>query len=432
MGKKNEMEELMKGTGDIDLANLDGGRLDDKRAKEFIRLIFNQSVMNSQVRQVVMSQTRQKIDKLHLGEPITESASENTTYGTLINPDFTQVDLIASKVRSSSNMTWEFMHENLETEGFEDKWMQTIAGKMSEDFERLNILGDSSITSSVTSYDRLYKTYDGWYKQSLGGAQIVDAAGSNVSKELFFMMKRSMPTQYQADPGLRWFMSPNIMTDYVDSISNRQTVSGDRALEEGNVKILGIPAVEVPLIPDDQLVAAGAATPGQVLSGEPQMYKSEVGADKVTIAVDGGGDQAVAIPVGTYTASELAVVLNGLLGDMTVDAVNGRLLWTSNSLGAASTVEVKAVADSAYAELGLVVGTATGAASGGSVREGSFMWLINPKNFIFGLLGKLRMLQFYNNDFDRNEIRFFSENAAGIENLDSVVMATNVRKKDLI
>src|SRR4030042_4224451 len=364
VSKTHPIEEIVK--GDMDTTNMgpnDEGRLDPERAKKFISMVFNESTLNKVVRSVVIKQQIMQIPRMHISEPITEQATENNSSGVVSSPDYSQIELVAKKVRSKFNIPHEFAHENIEQQAFENTLMTAITKKMAEDFERLNIMGDSSITASATAYQRLLKTYDGWFKKSLAGAHIVDAAGSSIYKEMFYAMKRQMPTKYQ-DPNLRWMLSPNLMTDYAAALSGRATAYGDSIIQmgkDGVLRIAGIEAIEVPLISDDLDVPASAATPAELETLQSEVFVIKTGVnDQLKLKVDGGASQTKTLPEGTWFAGELANRLTDLISGVTVHAVDGFMIFVSQSTGAGSSIEIEAVALSCYTELGIAVGTVTG------------------------------------------------------------------------
>jgi hypothetical protein len=276
---------------------------------------------------------------------------------------------------------------------------------------------------------------DGWAKQA-GGAHVLDVGGAEVQKGLFAEMKRMLPQQYKNDPNLRWFAADTIADDWLDVLSGRETALGDNALQGQGIAPLGIPLVKVPLIPDDLLVPVKAGPSGAAVIGMrfgPFLIVTGSN-DTLSIKVNGGAAIAITLPAGTLDPVTVAKVINTAFGAapaFAADEGDGQLKIATKTKGAASSIEVLA-AGTANDTLGLSPGVVTGADAGGTVPEGSFIWLANPKNFIWGILDGTRIFTEFNKDYDRIESVVYNQVAARIENIDAIVMAKNVRRRTLV
>ena len=96
---KNQQQELIEKTiltSDL----LNGGQLNAEQQDRFVVFVKQFQVMMNEVRFERMPQPRMDIDKLHMGEPITEAASEDTTSSNEGKPKFNKISLSVSKVRS--------------------------------------------------------------------------------------------------------------------------------------------------------------------------------------------------------------------------------------------------------------------------------------------------------------------------------------------
>jgi len=117
----------------------------------------------------------------------------------------------------------------------------------------------------------LLKSFDGWRKLARADAAVVDAAGSNLTRQLFDKALRSLPNKYlQRRSSLMWSTSSGLLQDYIWSLTlangatgapSPGSVLGD-ALVNANVagatagavqgatpgiRPFGIPLLEVPL-----------------------------------------------------------------------------------------------------------------------------------------------------------------------------------------
>jgi hypothetical protein len=432
---KTENERLIEKT--IESSDfLNGGLLNPEQQARFVTLVKRFATLLPLVRSVRMSQAKMEIDKLYVGEPVTESVDENTATATPSKPKFSKVELEARKVKSSWNVATEALQSNLEQNDFETTAMNAMTARISTDLEMLAIRGDMAIPAALMDpVSRLLRRLDGWAKQT-EGAHVLDVAGAEIQKGIFAEMKRMLPQQYKNDPNLRWFAADTIADDWLDVLSGRETALGDNALQGQGIAPLGIPLVKVPLIPDDLLVPVKAGPSGAAVIGMrfgPFLIVTGSN-DTLSIKVNGGAAIAITLPAGTLDPVTVAKVINTAFAAapaFAADEGDGQLKIATKTKGAASSIEVLA-AGTANDTLGLSPGVVTGADAGGTVPEGSFIWLANPKNFIWGILDGTRIFTEFNKDYDRIESVVYNQVAARIENIDAIVMAKNVRRRTLV
>lgn len=431
---KTENEKLIEKT--IETSDfLNGGLLSPEQQARFVTLVKRFATMLPLVRSVRMSQAKMEIDKLHVGEPVTESVDENTATATPSKPKFNKVELEARKVKSSWNISTETLQSNLEQNDFETTVMNAMTARISTDLEMLAIRGDTAIPAMLTDpVSKLLRRLDGWAKQA-EGAHVLDAGGAEVQKGLFAEMKRMLPQQYKNDPNLRWFLADTIADDWLDVLSGRETALGDNALQGQGIAPLGIPLVKVPLIPDDLSVPVKAGPSSAAVIGMrfgPFLIVTGSN-DTLSIKVNGGAAIAIVLPAGTLDPVTVAKAINAAFGAapaFAADEGDGQIKIATKTKGAASSIEI--LAGSGNDTLGLAPGLVTGADAGGTVPEGSFIWLANPKNFIWGILDGTRIFTEFNKDFDRIESVVYNQLDARIENIDAIVMAKNVRRRTLV
>lgn len=434
--KNAELIEKTIATSDF----LNGGALNAAQQERFVVFVKQFSVMLDEVRFVRMTQSSQEIDKLHVGEPVTVSADENTAATVFQKPKFGKVELLARKVRSDWNITTESLQDNIEQDNFEETVMNAFGIQMATDFENLAWNGDSSITGTEP-LDLLLKRLDGWRKLA-DSAHILDAGGNAINKEIFHEAKRALPKQFRNDRELRWFMSPTIADDWLNILAERATPLGDRALAGEGVNPAGIPIMRTPVLPDDLGLDILAATPAQVLGTRQGPFEIVTGTnDGLDIKVNGGGTVSVTLPAGTLLAVEVVKEINDALttaGEpaVAIDNGDGQVLIATTETGATKSIEVEATG-SANATLGFPAagtGVVSGSDSGttGEVFEGSEIILCNPRNLVWGILDGTRMFSEFNKNFDRIETTAFNQVAAQIENLDALVKITNVRRSSSV
>jgi len=411
-----------------------GGQINPTQQAEFVRLVKDFSVMIGLVRFIDMPTTTYEIDKIHLGEPITRGIAENTNALTdLISPKMNQITLTATKIKTAYAITTEALQVALTQEDLEDTVFEMVTKRYSTDVEILAISGDSAHTGT-TPYDELVKVLDGWDKIT-DNAQIVDAAGATISKAIFTDMLRSMPQQYLQDPDLRWLFSRMTNIDWMDEIADRETALGDAAYRGDAPPVLGVPASIIPLIPSDKSISVAPATPALAVGSQYGPFEVITGTnDTFILNVDGAGNRTVTLPGGVWEAIRIAAFLNAdanLAADGLVASDNdGRVQLLSSTTGAGSTLAT--TTGNANSTLGFADSTTIGqgaAAGSGTALDGTFMWLANPMNFIFGMLDMTRVFSEFNKDYDRVEVVMYNQVAVAVENLESVVKGTNILRK---
>lgn len=429
-----EQEQVLKTIETSDFAN--GGLLDPKRQRQFTKYVREYGKMLPMVRFEQLSQSQMTLDKMYIGEPVTHAVEENDPTAYLAKPATGQIHLQTKKLKSSWNITTESLVENIEQKGFEQTMMEGMTRRISTDIELLAIQGDSTKYAGATDvFGRLLKRQDGWDVLT-EKSHILDVGGATVQKGIFAEMIRMMPQQYLQDSGLRWFVSKSIAIDWLDLLADRLTGLGDGALNGNSVSPYGIPMVEVPLLPDNKKVKISTGTTAKVLGNRADAFVIETGANKLLLAIDGAAAVTVTLPVGTFTVGHIAAFINGTAGlaGIASDDTHGRLVLTSPTNGVTSIISIQAVAADAYDVLGLSEGTNSGVANGtqADVEDGSFIWLANPKNFVAAFRGTTRLYTEFNKDYDRLETVIYNEIDFAIENDDSIVKATNLRKRQLI
>lgn len=426
----NEIVEKTITSSDL----LNGGTLNSVQQTEFVKLVKDFSKLLGMIRFERMPRPLFDVDKIHIGEPVTESVDENTDTGNTSKAKFNQVQLIAQKLRSAWNQTTESFQGNIEQNKLEQTLMEMMMTRISTDLELLAMRGDSSIGAPSTPLERLLSRLDGWDLQT-DSAHIVDADGSVISKGLLSQMLRSMPKDFLNDrASLRWLVADSIWQDWVDLLSDRGTAVGDRALQGEAIAPFGIPMIPVPSIPDDKPVTVQVATSAFVVGDEFDPFVFTSTNKTLILDIDNAGGETVTFTEGTLNVSQVAAEINAaaasLAGVARTDR-EGRLILESTTTGTGSEIDI--TGGTSLTTLGLSVSTTNGvdAGTGDDVNDGSFILLTNPKNLIWGMLDGTRIFTEFNKNFDRIETMIYNQVDAKIENLDAIVKATNIRKRRL-
>jgi hypothetical protein len=239
-------------------ANLtSGGLLNPAQSDAFITYMFELTVL-TKLRLIRMTTPKQDIDKIGIGTRLLRKATEMTTVTDSTSFTLGKVQLITQKLVLPWDISRDTYKANIERSGIADTVQRLMAIQAGNDIEDLAINGD------VNSGDALLSANNGWLplaKASASTKQVM-ASGSGISKSLFSRMIKNVPNKYKTRRSeLRFYAAPNVVQDYVDGLSDRETQLGDALIQEGaRALVFGIPLVEVPMLPTDLAGTYAGAT----------------------------------------------------------------------------------------------------------------------------------------------------------------------------
>ena len=250
-----EQVALKKSFTTSDLQN--GGLLNPAQADAFITYMFELTLLTKN-RLIRMTTPKQDIDKIGVGTRLLRKATEMTTLTDSSSFTLGKVQLVTQKMGLPWDISRDSFKSNIERSGVADTVQRLMAIQAGNDVEDLAINGDTASSDSMLSAN------NGWLKLAKSSAATVQvmASGSGISKTLFSRMIKAMPTKYKTRRAeLRFYAPPNIVQEYVESLSDRETKLGDDLIQEG-VKALayGIPIIEVPQMPQELTGTYGGAT----------------------------------------------------------------------------------------------------------------------------------------------------------------------------
>jgi HK97 family phage major capsid protein len=240
----NEIAERMnKSLTTTDLAS--GGLLNPAQSDAFITYMFELTLL-TKIRLIRMTTPKQDIDKIGVGTRLLRKATEMSTVTDSTSFTLGKVQLVTQKCVLPWDISRDTYKRNIERSGVADTVQRLMAIQAGNDVEDLALNGDT------TSNDGLLSTLDGWIRQAKtsSATKQVMASGSGISKSLFSRMIKAMPTKYKTRRNeLRFYAPPNVVQDYVDSLSDRETPLGDSLIQEGaKAMAFGVPVIEVPLM----------------------------------------------------------------------------------------------------------------------------------------------------------------------------------------
>lgn len=443
-------EELLQKA--IDTASfLGGGTLNREQQTTFVNLVKKYSTILGAVRSERLTQASKDIDKLHVSEPITAGATENTPAASSLGRVRTnQVHIDATKYRSNWEITTETLQQNIEQNDFEMTIIDSMAQRIATDIELAAIQGDASL-AGTDRLSNLLKVNDGWLVKAQS-AHILDAGGATPQAAMFSEALKMMPKQYRKDPGLRFIMSDTTWIDWASRVAQGLvrgggSTTGDGSFGSGNAaeaaavmgagaadRPYGTPIMQAQLMPDDMPLVLPGATPGQYdgFNFGPFAFVTGVN-DTFNVTINPG---AVAVVVtfaqGVFDLVQVVKTINDAFvaaGAPAFAINNGNDQIRLQTTGTGATASIVTGTGNANATLGFANSTTkAGAASGGTLNEGSVILLTNPKNLIWAILDGTRVFTEFNKDYDRIESVVYNQLDYEIENLDAVVMITNVRR----
>lgn len=226
---------------------VDGGLLEPAQAKKFMRIMIDEAVMMKMIKFVPMRSHKQKIDKIQFGSRILRAGTEAVALaeGDRSKPTTSAVELDAQLFKAEVRLSNETLEDSIEQGSLKQTIMQLMAERLSTDVE------DVVINSDTTSLVPELALFDGVLKSAT--SNVVDAAGSKLTRSVLRDMLRTMPTEFRKRKKvLRYLTSSNAEIDYRDTLADRMTSLGDKLVESAAlVGYSGVPVVDIPVFPED-------------------------------------------------------------------------------------------------------------------------------------------------------------------------------------
>lgn len=234
---------------DLAIADLTtgGGILKPAQAQRFMRLLIKQSTLMPLCTVVPMGAPKQQISKIRLGQRVLRPGQEATPLPAAqrVSPELSAVELDGKLVKGEVRLSDEVLDDNIERADLRQTILQLMAEAIARDMEELIILGDT------TSADPYLALLDGVLKQAQ--SHVVDAGGAPLTQDVLLDLLTTIPSEHLRDKkALRLFTSVDAELRYRNRLATRNTVAGDRFLEE-DVPVIysGVPLAPVPLFPEN-------------------------------------------------------------------------------------------------------------------------------------------------------------------------------------
>lgn len=276
---KLPLKQLMQKSA-VDSTSLPNSVLSRQQADRFIDLVVDETVLMKEVRVVRIDHQKGEINKLDLGNIVTEGA-HTTSRATTHVPTERILTYDTEKYRSAFDLKTDFTEDNIEKAGIRDRLLGMFSKRIAIDIELAAIQGDDALTTgdAATPENNLLGVNNGFQKileTIVPAGQKIDAAGAAPSKRLYYEMKRRVPSRYRAaKPDYVWIVPSGPADKWSLDWSDRETAGGDSAMGFNNLKSRlqpgpwGIPMLEVPLMPEDLPYGTQGKTDGSQIYCTP-------------------------------------------------------------------------------------------------------------------------------------------------------------------
>lgn len=252
MGLTDNRSILQK--ADLALADLltDGGLLVPEQAQKFLRILIKKSVIMGMATVEPMRSPKKEINKIRFASRILRAGQSGVALSESerSKPDTTKVELDAKLFKAEVRLNNEVLEDSIERGNLRNTVMQLMTQAVSRDME------DQMINGDTADADPFFSQFDGILKQAT--SNIVAAGGVKLHKGILRDLQKVLPTEFLVNKlDMRYMTSVDADIDYRDTLADRATPGGDRALgamanSEAVVGYTGVPVVPVPLFPGDR------------------------------------------------------------------------------------------------------------------------------------------------------------------------------------
>ena len=230
-----------------------GGILNAEQSRQFIEYIFEQQVLARDGRRVTMRGNTAELEKLNVGERVIRAAAQADSTYTNAGVTFTKVEITTKKVRLDWEVSTEALEDNIEGAGLEDHLVRTMTRAFANDLEDLAINGTGSGTNTFLNI------LEGFYVKEQNGNS--STFGTDVEDLQALVL--AMPRKYRASrAAMKFYASSETVADIINGLGSSGNLPSERIVErviDGvapqtlgapiQYRVLGIPLVEVPLMP---------------------------------------------------------------------------------------------------------------------------------------------------------------------------------------
>lgn len=224
----------------------DGGYLKDEETDRFIRLAIKQGDLLPLVKVIPMASHTKEFAKTRITQRALRPSTSKTPLAAAADrtaPELSKFSVTAKLYKAEVHLDDETLEDQIEGSAFKDTILSMFTEKIGVDVDDVLINGDTA------SGDATLATQDGVLKRIT--ANIVDAAGGDLTKTVLQGMIKAMPQEFARFERMKFFTSRNARLDYNDSLTVRETALGDNQIVgPGGAAYHGIPVVKVDGFPN--------------------------------------------------------------------------------------------------------------------------------------------------------------------------------------
>jgi hypothetical protein len=322
------------------------GKLNPAQSDKFIDFVIQETVLKDNARVVKFRNESLEIDKIGIGKRAAMPKALAADPALRRGVNTSKVALTPREIIVPFEIGDNFKEVNIEGDNVEETIIRLMATQLANDMEELYIRGDTLGAAAIeedlkeggstTQYikDEYLALVNGWERLA-DGANIVDAAGSNIGLNIFSQMLRALPTKFRRNKAsLRFYLSPDLWQIYTEKLATRATAMGDKATEGNANNPFGVKAVEVPLMafqpPVVEHVTLTGTTQVQLRYAPISsvvVTPEDLGSTPTTPFVGGGTDYTVDLATGLINREAAGAITSGQTVKVTY-AANPQIMLT--------------------------------------------------------------------------------------------------------
>jgi HK97 family phage major capsid protein len=232
----------------------DGGILNPEQSRQFIEYIFEQQVLARDGRRVTMRSNSAELEKLNVGERVIRAAAQADETYSNASVSFTKVEITTKKIRLDWEVSTEALEDNIEGAGLEDHLVRTMTRAFANDLEDLAINGTGAGSNAFLNI------LEGFVAKEVAGGNSA-TYGSDIEDLQGLVL--AMPRKYRASrAAMKFYASTEDVAAIINGLGSSGNLNSERIVErviDGvapqtlgapiQYRVLGIPLVEVPLMP---------------------------------------------------------------------------------------------------------------------------------------------------------------------------------------
>jgi len=242
-------------TGDL----TNGGLLGPDQAAQFVRGMFEKSVVSQEVRRVPMKANKMQIDKITYSASVLQKpVAVGTEHTTTTKPTTSKLDLSAAEVIVAIDIGYDSLEDSIEGQGLFDTILELTEAKLGPEMDNLILYGDTSLAGG-TVLDQV----DGVFKRITSYSY--DAASATLSDTILFNTLKILPGMYlDSESDWRFWVSHKARLDYVKALADKNVNDAFTRylLEAKEPTYQGIPVRKVGAMATEDLDAGTPVVPG--------------------------------------------------------------------------------------------------------------------------------------------------------------------------